>query len=498
MRLDLSQQMKMDQRMVMAPHMIQSMEILQLPLMALQERIEQEMLSNPVLEMEDPIAESSEPQTAEDAFTSDNEIPDSEKSLLIRDDNNKKDDFQRLDNVGSDYDDYLTRSFYVQPRRGNDSRDVKHEAMQNVAAPSQSLNEYLHGQWAFVDCEPIIKSIGSVIIDFIDETGYLSVDLDSIREQVHESVTSEQTKKALSMVQTLEPAGVAARDLAECLLLQLKAANNNDNDQLEVELIKNHLKDIEMNRYPAVARKTGRTINEIKRAIHVISRLDPRPGMQIGDHSMAYIVPDVIVEYDENNDIYTARLSDGNNPILRINTSYGRMLRENGEVPADAKSFLQNSVRSARWLIESIEQRKATLMRVVNHVLKTQRDFFDQGPLHLKPLPMIDVADVLGIHVGTVSRAVSGKYLQTPIGIFPLRYFFSGGTETDAGEGVSWDAVKAKLQEIIETENKTNPLRDDELVEKLKDQGLTLARRTIAKYRNLMKIPPARRRKIFD
>jgi RNA polymerase sigma-54 factor len=174
------------------------------------------------------------------------------------------------------------------------------------------------------------------------------------------------------------------------------------------------------------------------------------------------------------------------------------MLRENGEVPADAKSFLQNSVRSARWLIESIEQRKATLMRVVNHVLKTQRDFFDQGPLHLKPLPMVDVADVLGIHVGTVSRAVSGKYLQTPIGIFPLRYFFSGGTETAAGEGVSWDAVKAKLQEIIETEDKTNPLRDDELVKKLKDQGLTLARRTIAKYRNLMQIPPARRRKIFD
>jgi RNA polymerase sigma-54 factor len=155
-------------------------------------------------------------------------------------------------------------------------------------------------------------------------------------------------------------------------------------------------------------------------------------------------------------------------------------------------------VRSARWIIESIEQRKITLLRVVNHVLENQREFFDHGPLHLKPLPMVDVAEVLGIHVGTVSRAVSGKYMQTPIGIFPLRYFFSGGTETANGESVSWDAVKAKLQEIIDNEDKKKPFNDDELVVQLKEHGITLARRTVAKYRSTMNIPPARRRKEFD
>ena len=169
-----------------------------------------------------------------------------------------------------------------------------------------------------------------------------------------------------------------------------------------------------------------------------------------------------------------------------------------GEVSKDTKEFLQNSVRSARWLIESIEQRKSTLLRVVNYVIKNQRSFFDHGPQHLKPLPMVDTAAALGIHVGTVSRAVSGKYMQTPIGIFPLRSFFSGGTENSSGQSVSWDAVKAKLQEIIDNEDKQKPYNDDELVEQLRNSGLTLARRTVAKYRGLMSIPTARRRKEFS
>ena len=175
---------------------------------------------------------------------------------------------------------------------------------------------------------------------------------------------------------------------------------------------------------------------------------------------------------------------------------YSKMIKT-GQMSEKAKEYLQNNARSARWLIESIEQRKATVLRVVNHVVQNQREFMEKGSLYLKPLPMVKVAEVLGIHVGTVSRAVSGKYIQTPVGIYPLRYFFSGGTETPAGESFSWDAVRTKLRGIINDEDKTNPLSDDELVTRLKDEGLTLARRTVAKYRNLLKIPPARRRKQY-
>ena len=497
MRLDMSQQVRMEQRMALAPRMIQSMEILQLPLLALQERIEQEMLSNPMLEMEEPSsseAGESREGPAEQKDGGNSEILDSERTLLIKEDASKEDGFERLSNTGDDFNDYWSRSSYV-PRRGDDGVDRKLEAMQNAPAPNQSLNEYLQEQWVFVDCEPIIKKAGETIIDFVDDNGKLSLDLSEIAEHVKKEIKPEQMDQALALVQTLEPTGVGHRDLAECLLIQLLAAGGDRS--LEMELVTVHLKDIEMNRYPAIAKKLGRTMAEIQEAMGVISHLDPRPGLQIGTRDAQYVVPDIIVEYVEDSDSYVPRLTDTNLPNLRINSTYSSMLKQ-GKVPGDAKEFLQNGMRSARWLIESIEQRRTTLLRVVNHVLRTQRAFFDQGPLFLKSLPMVEVAGVLGIHVGTVSRAVAGKYMQTPTGIYPLRSFFSGGTETDSGESVSWDAVKAKLQEIIDAEDKGKPYNDDELVEELKQQGVTLARRTVAKYRNIMNIPPARRRKEFS
>ncbi|MCP4707461.1 MAG: RNA polymerase sigma-54 factor, partial [Planctomycetes bacterium] len=236
---------------------------------------------------------------------------------------------------------------------------------------------------------------------------------------------------------------------------------------------------------------------EIKKAVENISHLDPRPGLQVGRRETPYIIPDVIVEYDEQDDCYTARLSDSSIPSLRISQTYADMIKK-GNLPADAKEFLHNNVQSARWLIESIEQRRGTLLRVVNQVLSNQQFFFRSGPQHLKPLPMVDVAEVLGIHVGTVSRAVSGKYMQTPTGIYPLRYFFSGGITTANGESVSWDAIKAKLQEIVDNEDKNAPFGDDQLMEKLSENGMNVARRTVAKYRAAMNIPPARRRRHFE
>jgi len=485
--------MKMDQRMVLAPRMIQSMEILQLPILALQERIEQEMLSNPVLELEEP--ETNETPDSSETAPSATETPDGEKSLTIGDDNNKTQDFERLDNIGDDYDDYMGRSSYMPSRRSHDGRDAKMEAMNNTAAPNISLNEYLHEQWTFMECEEITHKIGSVIIDHIDEAGYLSVELSSLQEMVRIPVRPDQMEEALLLVQTLEPFGVGARNLTECMLIQLR--HSSENRSLEIDLVKQHLKDIEMNRYPQVERKTGRSITEIKKAVENISHLDPRPGLQIGRRETPNILPDVIVEYDEENDCYTARLSDSSVPSLRISQTYADMIKK-GNLPTDAKEFLQNNVQSARWLIESIEQRRGTLLRVVNQVLSNQQYFFRSGPQHLKPLPMVEVAETLGIHVATVSRAVSGKYMQTPTGTYPLRYFFSGGKTTTNGESVSWDAIKAKLQEIVDNEDKNEPYGDDQLVEKLSENGMNVARRTVAKYRAALNIPPASRRRHFE
>lgn len=491
MRLDMSQNMRMEQRMMLAPRMIQSMEILQLPLLALQERIEQEMLSNPLLEYD----ETPQPDNSAGDANSSPALPDGEQALVIKDDHAKREDFERLSNLDSDFDDYLSRSSYVQVRRAADEPDRKLEAMQNTAAPAQSLNEYLHNQWRFVECEPILKKAGTLIIDAIDASGYLAASLDSLRNNTREEITLPQMEQALELIQTLEPVGVGARNLAECMMIQLR--NSSEDRSFEIELIAKYLKDIEMNRFPVIARKTGKSIPEIQAALKVISRLDPHPGLQVSREDSPHIIPDIIVEYNEHNDTYEARLSDGSMPALKINQMYRDMMKK-GQLPPDAREFLQNNVRSAKWLIESIEQRKATLLRVVNHVLQTQRMFMENGPLHLKPLPMVDVARELGIHVGTVSRAVAGKYIQMPNGIYPLRHFFCGGTENAQGESVSWDAVKAKLEEVINSENKDQPLNDDELVIEMQKHGLQLARRTIAKYRSLLNIPPARRRKKFQ
>jgi len=225
-------------------------------------------------------------------------------------------------------------------------------------------------------------------------------------------------------------------------------------------------------------------------------RMDPRPGRRIAPEQAQVIVPDVMVEYDPVHDVYVAGLNRGRQPSLRINPQYRDLAKDRSE-DKKTRQFVTTNMNNARWLIDSIEQRNNTLMRVVQSVLDVQRDFFDHGRQHLKPLPMIQVADQLGIHVGTVSRAVADKYMQTPRGIFPLRMFFSGGTESDSGQEMSWSAVQAKLKEVIDNEDAAKPFSDDQLVEELKKQGIEIARRTVAKYRQQLNIPPARRRKQF-
>ena len=478
--------------MMLAPRMIQSMEILQLPMLALQERIQQELLSNPTLELEDPNEFEAGPvETSEyDDQTNDETV------LVVNEDINKSDSFERMANQDEGYSEYLDRSEYLSKQKSSSGDDVdrKMDAMSNTAAPGKNLLDHLNEQWMFVECDEQIKIIGSKIIDLIDSSGYLSIELPKIREHLDFTASDQQLKEALELVQSLEPIGIGARDFIECLTLQLLA--DKCDHSLELEILHKYLKEIELNHYPQVAKTLKCDVEDVKDAIKIISKLDPRPGMQFSQIQSNYISPEIIVDYDEENDIYTARLSDGSTPILKVNSEYAEMLK-NRQINSSDRDYLKKNVRSAEWLIDAIQQRKATLMRVVNIVLKSQKEFFTGGPLALKPLPMIDVAKELGIHVGTVSRAVSEKYMQTPTGIFPLRYFFTSGKEQTNGESVSWDAIRAKMQEIVDNEDKKKPYNDEKLAEELTKQGVVISRRTVAKYRDIMSIPPARKRKQF-
>jgi RNA polymerase sigma-54 factor len=512
MRLDAGQYMQMDQRMKLSPRMIQSMEILQLPAMALEERIEQELESNPVLELAEVRSDTVDGRarddegTASDAYTNEQPIVahDSESGQSTRDDFARLDDFAASQSDTWEYNTSESAEYRPRARREDGEPDAKMQAMANAAARAAPLTDQLLDQWRFVDVDARTRQAGELLISFIDDDGYIRVSMEDVAQQAPAGVSREDLPAALREVQRrLDPPGTGARDLSECLLLQIDGLIDSDDpdedpDELALarSIVAGHLKDLEMNRLPRIAEKTGRSLDEVKRALGRIRRLDPRPGRQLAPDSPQVIVPDVIVEYDPIHDRYVAALNRGHQPALRINPRY-RNLSKDRDQERSTRDFLSRSMSNARWLLDSIEQRRNTLLRVVNAVLEVQRDFLDHGEQHLKPLPMIQVADQLGVHVGTISRAVSEKYIQTPRGIYPLRMFFSGGTESDSGQEMSWTAVQHKLKEIIDAEDKADPLNDDQLVARLKAQGLDIARRTVAKYRSQLGIPPARRRKEY-
>ena len=490
MKLEMRGQLRMEQRMKLAPHMIQSMEILQLPILALQERIEQELNDNPVLEL----AEPSNPEAPEPAAEiSDDNID--ERDLVINGDNNKVEDFQRLDNLGQGFQDYMHEAGPYRRRIQTDEPDPKLQAIKNTAAPPQSLHEHLTEQWRLIDADEPVKKAGAMIIDYIDDRGYLTVRIEQLHNKDKADYTIDDLHAALMLVQRLEPAGVGARDLKECLLIQM--AQSSEDMSFESRLVAEHMDALLENHLPDIAKKMSCSLEDINHAIKRMSKLDTSPGLQIGRDRNHAITADVIVEQANSSGDFTVRLTDSGLPTLKVSKYYARMVKDN-TVGEKARKFLQNNIRSAHWVIDAIEQRKTTLLKVARAIVKFQRDFFEKGQLHLRPLPMSKVADDVGVHLATVSRAVAGKYVQCSWGILPLRKFFSGGTEDVNGTGYSWEAVRAKLRQIIEDEDKSKPLSDDQIRLKLAELGIkNLARRTVAKYRKLLNIPTARFRKKY-
>lgn len=483
MRLDTSQQMRTDMRLRMAPRMIQSMEILQLPIMALQERIDQELIENPLLvdlrESNAPEAESEE-STAEEPSSSAETEAEAETE-------------GQFDEAVDEWFDQYSEMHRPSRAALAEESERKHDAMQNMANRPRSIHDDLNDQLGFLDCDSTTRALAEYIIYNLDEHGYLTLDLNEVVRDFGGDATLEQGEEALRLVQKLDPPGIGARNLRECLLLQL--TSEIPCREILHTIIANYLDDLQQNRLPAIEKKSGLSMDCIKEAMEHLRRLDPRPGARFAETNAQYVLPDLIVEADEHGG-YSVRLVDEHTPQLSISKHYQHLLKNKQADPA-AREFIQKKIQSARWLIESIEQRRNTLLKVARAIIEHQQDFLDKGPEYIQPLKMQQIADQVHVHVTTVSRAVDDKWVQTPRGIFPLKRFFGGGTTTADGEEVAWDTIKQKLLEIIAKEDKLNPLSDEEIVEELSKSGFPVARRTVTKYRKALRIPSSRQRKQF-
>jgi RNA polymerase sigma-54 factor len=488
MRLTFGQELRQVQKQILAPRMIQSMEILQLPIAALEERIEQELEKNPVLELREE-----DPDLPEEPGDKDN--PDAptvdERELVVDDKKDNVDDFERLVNLDAEWPDAFEDRGRPSRNRVEEASDRHHDTMANMEARPETLQTYLERQLGELDLSPELRQMAVRIVYSLDSNGYLSGRLEDLLDPNADEAQRALARQALAVVHKLDPPGVAARDLRECLLLQLTP-------ELplyeEVQtLIADHLEDLHHNRLPAIERRTGYSIERIQEALAQLRKLNPKPGARFAVEHAPPVTPDVFIDPVEGGG-YRVRLEDGNTPSLYISPYYRQRLAS-GEATDAEREFIRNKVSAAQWLIESIEQRRSTLTKVSQAIIDYQRAFLEKGPEFIEPLKMQQIADQVGVHVTTVSRAVDDKWVQTPRGLFSLRRFFVGGTTSADGDEVAWDTIRLRLREIVDGEDKSNPFSDDDLVKELARHGLTVARRTVTKYRKAMNIPSSRQRR---
>jgi RNA polymerase sigma-54 factor len=519
MGMDLSTRQTMGLRQVLAPRMIQSMEILQLPIAALQERIEKELQENPVLELKDAgpasEAEAVETEAAEASAAAEtdesNGTPAEEKfnpeAPLQHDttDPGAELEFKRLEALDRDWDGAFNEDEHRPSRAAVDELgDRKLDAMQNIVERPQSLQDFLAEQLSDLELTPDDRALAMHIISFVDRIGYvgrrnerdefLPVSMLEISSTFDPPTTPERAENVLHMVQKLEPPGVAARDLRECLLLQIQP--DTVHGELVSKIILDHLEDVAHNRLPMIQKKTNAKQDDIREALEVLKHLNPKPGAQFSSEGTRYVTPDVIIEKNED-DGYDIRLTDDWAPRLNIPKRYYQMYKDRGGDP-QTREYLKKKLQSAEWLRDAIEQRRNTLERVTRAIVGHQKAFLDQGPEHIEPLKMQQIAEQVGVHVTTVSRAVDDKWVQTPRGVFPLKRFFVGAaTNKETGEMIPWEKVKKALLDMVHEEDKHSPLSDEELEERLQATGFPVKRRTVTKYRKLLNIPSSRERKAW-
>lgn len=461
---------RLEQKQILAPQMRLSMEILLLNSMDLENRIEKEFMENPALEL----AEQDAPQTdTAETADADDGGNDTEVQEL----------FEVLDSIEKRYggDEPVTR-------RASDAIDSKHEALQNHADRPRTLVDHLEQQIRFRDLDPIMERICTQLAGNVDARGYLMGDLSEIALSM--SISEELAARALEVLQGLDPLGVAARDLRECLLIQL----GDEEDSLERLIIEDHLDDLLQNRLPKIAESLEVTLHDVKEAVELISLLNPNPGSAFDVNENTVAVPEIFL--DEVEGKLKVRIEEGVLPKLRISPACSIMLKEQGHNPKVVQ-FVKRKVEAARWLIHAIDQRRRTLKDIAQAIVDHQEPFLRHGPGNLQALTMQTIADEVRVHISTVSRATNGKYIETDFGVIELRRFFTGGVERADGKIESRDNVCRVIRELIENEDTRRPLSDALLTKKLQERGLDIARRTVTKYRERAGIAPSRLRKKY-
>ena len=467
-----------DQRlqMVLAPQLRQSLELLQVPVLELRTLIQQELQQNPTLE--EKLLEN-EPLEVEPGS---NETDEGDKDLDF------KEEFEVLARLDDEWREYFNQDQSSRPFTTDDA--AKRQFLLDSISQPESLQDHLLSQLSLSELSENDYQIGELLIGNIDDDGYLTSQLDHISETT--GFELDKLIEILDLIHEFDPVGVGARSLSECLLLQL--ARFGKEESLAARIVEQHLSELGAKKYNIIAKALKTTVQDVQDAANLIATLDPKPGRQFTAESPAYVLPEVIVQ--KVNDEYIIIMNKDQTPRLRISRHY-RSLMENEGTTQEVKSYIRDKVRAGTFLIKSINQRQQTIYNIATEIIKVQHEFLEHGITHLRPLTMSAVADVLGIHETTVSRAVSGKYMQTPRGTFEMKYFFTPGFKTADGQNISNKTIKDAISQLVAGEDPTSPLSDQAIVEELKEQGIKVARRTIAKYRDALRILPSHLRKSF-
>lgn len=463
---------------VLAPQLQQSLVILQAPMLELRNIVQQEMQINPVLEEEAPAQEDL--GSKEEASSSESK---SEK------DNFEK-EFEQLAKLDEEWREYMAQSTNYNSGRSNDVEERRQFFFDSIAT-QETLQQHLMTQLNGTDLSVEDRKYAELVIGNIDDHGFLQGSLEEI--SANTGVSSEELRRLLEVIQSFHPAGVGATDLRECLLIQLQRANKQDT--LEYKVVDRYIEELGRRRFPEIARKLGVSVEQIQKAANQIALLDPRPGQVFAPDPNHYVLPDVSVE--KVGEDYAVILNGEQIPHLRISNTYKDIMAQGGNSSA-VREYIREKIRSGKFLIKSIHQRQQTIFNIATEIVKRQQEFLDNGISFLKPLTMVQIAESVGVHETTVSRAIHGKYISTPQGVFEMRYFFTPGYKTSSGEAMSNTSVKEAISDLVKNESPRDPLSDKEIVAILSERGIPIARRTVAKYRNELNILPSNMRKQYS
>ncbi len=483
MAIEIKQQLRLSQQLVMTPQLQQAIKLLQLSRLELADVVQQELQENPVLEEgaegdEDAAAgenaaRDEQPEVAAEPATSDEAEPTQQEKL------------DSIDWQNFAADDYAPPGSGGGVVRDDDDRP----SLEATLTRRPTLAEHLEWQLQLSDCGKAEAEVARWIIGNVDEHGYLRASLEEVQRQG--DVDAALAAAALARVQSFDPPGVAARDLRECLLLQILALGIQD--AMVRRLVEDHLDALQRRDFKGIAKALDASVEEVAAAARVIGTLEPRPGRPFGGDEPIYITPDVFV-YKVGDDFHIVLNEDGL-PKLRINQLYRDVLARGRDVPKDTRDYVQEKLRSALWLIKSIHQRQRTIYRVMESIIKHQGEFFERGLQHLRPLNLRDVAEDIGMHESTVSRVTTSKYAHTPQGIFELKYFFNSSINRLEGEAIASESVKEKIRRIVSAEDPRRPLSDQRIAEMLRAGNIDIARRTVTKYRESLNILSSTKRR---